>query len=126
MFGVAWNLAYTARNHAKALGPDIHRTFLSCGVWTLGLWCLYPVAWGLCEGGNVISPDSEAAFYGALDVCAKPIFGALLLWGHKGIDPARMGLRIRDFDDDPSWKAVKEEKLNGQNGTGGVTHNHEA
>ena len=88
---IVWNVGFVAPKYAKALGSDIHRTFLLCGVWTLSLWFLYPVAWGLCEGGNVISPDSEAAFYGVLDVLAKPGFGALLIWGHRGIDPARLG-----------------------------------
>ena len=60
---------------------------------------LYPIAWGVCEGGNVISPDSEAIFYGILDLIAKPVFGALLLFGHRNIDPARLGLRIRDVDE---------------------------
>ncbi|ODV96613.1 hypothetical protein PACTADRAFT_48444 [Pachysolen tannophilus NRRL Y-2460] len=32
------------------------------------LWILYPICWGLSEGGNVIQVDSEAAFYGVLDV----------------------------------------------------------
>ena len=31
-------------------------------------------AWGLADGGNVISPDSEMVFYGILDVLAKPVF----------------------------------------------------
>ena len=38
-------------------------------------------------------------FYGVLDVLAKPVFGALLLWGHRGIDPKRLGILIRDWDD---------------------------
>lgn len=63
---------------------------------------MYPIAWGVCEGGNIIAPDSEAVFYGILDLMAKPVFGALLLWGHRGIDPARLGLSIREYDDDPS------------------------
>jgi bacteriorhodopsin len=67
---------------------------------------IYPIAWGVCEGANLISPDSEAVFYGVLDFLAKPIFGALLLWGHKGIDPARLGLAIKDYDGD----AVVHEK----------------
>ncbi|ABN66594.2 plasma membrane heat shock protein [Scheffersomyces stipitis CBS 6054] len=33
----------------------------------LVIWILYPIAWGLSEGGNKIQPDSEAAFYGVLD-----------------------------------------------------------
>ncbi|CCD27267.1 opsin family protein NDAI_0K00760 [Naumovozyma dairenensis CBS 421] len=35
---------------------------------------LYFICWGLSEGGNRIQPDSEAVFYGVLDVC---IFGFL-------------------------------------------------
>jgi bacteriorhodopsin len=69
---VFWNLAWTGRKHASALGPDIHRVYLLCGVWTFFIWLLYPVSWGLCEGGNVIWPDSETIFYGVLDLCAKP------------------------------------------------------
>jgi bacteriorhodopsin len=51
-------------------------------------------------GGNVIAPDSEAVFYGVLDFLAKPVFGALLIWGHRGINPARLGLAIKDYDGD--------------------------
>lgn len=29
---------------------------------------LYPVAWGLSTGGNVIQPDSEAVFFGVIDL----------------------------------------------------------
>ncbi|MCJ1313541.1 ion channel activity [Agyrium rufum] len=96
---VAWNVVVVARNHARAIGPDVSKIFLICGVWTIGLWFLYPIAWGLSEGGNVIAADSEAVFYGILDVLAKPVFGALLLWGHRNIDPARLGLSIRDYED---------------------------
>ncbi|MCJ1259629.1 ion channel activity [Lignoscripta atroalba] len=106
---VAWNVTWVARKHAQALGPDISRTFLICGVWTISLWFLYPIAWGLCEGGNVISPDSEAVFYGILDVLAKPVFGALLLWGHRNIHPQDLGLHIRDYDEVPTRTGVHEK-----------------
>jgi len=46
------------------------------------VWMLYPICWALCEGGNVISSDSEAVFYGILDFLAKPVFSFLLLWRH--------------------------------------------
>ena len=45
----------------------------------------------------MISPDAEAVFYGSLDFCAKPIFGIMLIIGHWNINPARMGLQIRDY-----------------------------
>jgi hypothetical protein len=75
---------------------------------------MYPIAWGVCEGGNVIAPDSEAIFYGILDLLAKPGFSALLLWGHRNIEPGRLGLRIRDYGEDPST----------QNGIGGEKSGH--
>jgi bacteriorhodopsin len=101
LFGIFWNVVIVAKAHALAIGPVVHRTFLYCGVWTMFLWFIYPIAWGLSEGGNVISPDSEAVFYGILDILAKPVFGALLLFGHRNIDPASLGLIIRDYEDAP-------------------------
>ncbi|KAI4093598.1 MAG: hypothetical protein LQ344_002825 [Seirophora lacunosa] len=99
---VAFTVTVTARKYATSLGSDISKTYTICGVWTIGLWFLYPIAWGLSEGGNVIAPDSEAIFYGILDIMAKPVFGALLLWGHRNIEPARLGLHIRSYEEDPA------------------------
>ena len=96
------------------IGSDVSRAFLITGIWTLGLWFLYPIAWGLSEGGNVIAPDSEAVFYGILDILAKPGFGMLLLFFHRGIEPSRLGLHIREYDDEM-----------GTSGVGTGTHHHE-
>lgn len=68
MLGVFFQLAGPGRSHARALGSDVYRVYMGCGVVTLFIWLLYPVAWGVCEGGNVIAPDSEAVFYGVLDL----------------------------------------------------------
>lgn len=98
---VAYVVAIEGRSYARALGSDVHRTYLTCGVWTIFLWFLYPIAWGLSEGGNVISSDSEAVFYGVLDLLAKPVFSFLLLWGHRKIDIARLGLHVRGVEESP-------------------------
>ncbi|MCJ1332918.1 ion channel activity [Thelotrema lepadinum] len=95
-FYVFYSLVFIGRSHARALGPEPSRAFNMCGVLTIFVWFLYPIAWGLSEGGNVIHPDSEAIFYGILDVIAKPVFGFLLIFGHRNIDPATLGLSIRD------------------------------
>lgn len=102
LFYIIYQLVWEARNHARHFGADVSRAFTICGSMTALLWLLYPIAWGVCEGGNVISPDSEAVFYGVLDFFAKPVFGALLIWGHKDIDPARLGLAIKDYEGDAS------------------------
>jgi bacteriorhodopsin len=99
LFGIAHNIMIVGRSHATVIGPDVSRVFLMCGVLTTFLWFLYPIAWGVSEGGNIIAPDSEAVFYGVLDIFAKPVFGAMLILGHRNIDPARLGLAIRDYDE---------------------------
>lgn len=44
----------------------------------MAVWVGYGVAWGLSEGGNVISPAEEAVFYGILDLLGGPVFGTLV------------------------------------------------
>ncbi|TVY58594.1 Protein FDD123 [Lachnellula suecica] len=102
LFGIFFNVAVVGRNYANVINRTVGRTFLLCGAWTMGLWFIYPIAWGLCEGGNVISADSEAVFYGVLDILAKPVFGGLLLFGHRNIDPATLGLHFRDYNQPPN------------------------
>ncbi|OLN93222.1 Protein FDD123-like protein 2 [Colletotrichum chlorophyti] len=116
-FYVVYALVFDGRRHANALGGPIKKTFFNCGVLTIFLWFLYPIAWGLSEGGNVIHPDSEAIFYGILDIFAKPVFGFLLLWGHRNIDPSALGLHIRE----PGVSKDQHSKAMGQHG---ATHGH--
>ncbi|KAK5023608.1 hypothetical protein LTS07_009116 [Exophiala sideris] len=109
MFYIMWELAFPARKHAKVLGKDVHRSFVLCGVLTLVVWLCYPICWGLSEGGNVISPDSESVFYGVLDVLAKPGFSIALIATHWSIDPGRLGLRIKEFGDSAVDPAAREK-----------------
>jgi len=117
---ILYQLVWEARRHTTVLGQDVKRVFFMCGTLTAVLWTLYPIAWGLSEGGNVIAPDSEAVFYGILDFLAKPVFGALLLFGHRNIDPARLGLKIADYDDDPSVSGRHEKVVPSNGHSGGV------
>ncbi|KAJ1324512.1 hypothetical protein MN608_10578 [Microdochium nivale] len=94
-FFVVYEILIDGRRHANALGGAPKKAFNLAGVWLIGIWFLYPIAWGLCEGGNVIHPDSEAIFYGILDVLAKPGFGFLLIILHKNISVHELGLNFR-------------------------------
>ena len=53
--------------------------------------------------------DSEAVFYGVLDLVAKPFFSIILLFFHRKIDPARMGLKFRDYDEDFAFLACPND-----------------
>jgi len=92
---VVYEVLIDGRRHANALGGAPKKAYNLAGVWLIGIWFLYPIAWGLCEGGNVIHPDSEAIFYGVLDVLAKPGFGFLLLILHRNINVNELGLHFR-------------------------------
>ena len=95
-FYVVYVLLVDARKGASVLGGAAKKTYYTCGVLLIGIWFLYPIAWGVAEGGNVIHPDSEAIFYGILDLIAKPVFGFMLIFGHKNITAAQLGLNIYD------------------------------
>ncbi|CAM1502433.1 Fc.00g044170.m01.CDS01 [Cosmosporella sp. VM-42] len=112
-FYVIYALIWDGRRHANALGGSISRTYNMCGVLTIFVWFLYPIAWGVSEGGNVIHPDSEAVFYGILDLIAKVVFSFLLLWGHRDIDPAALGLHIREPG---GTNYIAREKHTGEHG----------
>lgn len=116
---VAYTVVFEGRQYARAIGSDVNKVYTICGVWTIGLWFLYPIAWGLCEGGNVISSDSEAIFYGILDVLAKPTFGALLIWGHRNIDLERLGFNLRTPHE--TGLGHNEKRTVGDNTTGTTT-----
>lgn len=76
MVYIWWILLFNARTAAFALAPAAGRAYTNSAIYLSALWLLYPIAWGLCDGGNVISPESEMIFYGILDVLAKPVFCA--------------------------------------------------
>ncbi|KAL6453693.1 HSP30 30 kDa heat shock protein [Candida maltosa Xu316] len=73
--------SYRSSNHSS-IGILIIYFFLI-------VWILYPIAWGLSEGGNVIQPDSEAVFYGILDLITFGIIPTILTW-----------IAINDVDED--------------------------
>lgn len=69
-FYLAFDLLIPTRAHAI---KTLHRasTFTLPALLYVGLlWVLYPIAWGVSEGGNFIAPDSEAVFYGVIDLFA--------------------------------------------------------
>ncbi|KEQ99707.1 hypothetical protein AUEXF2481DRAFT_1196 [Aureobasidium subglaciale EXF-2481] len=107
MFGIFWNLAIGGRRQAKHLGNDIYRTNTLCGCLALLIRLSYPICWGVSEGANVIPPDSEAVFCGVLDFLAKPVFSIVLPAGHWNINPGRMGLKLRDYNEEPSYFGPK-------------------
>jgi len=57
---------------------------------------LYPISWGLSEGGNVISNDGECVFYGVLDIFSKGLFSLGLIYLARELDFKKLGLWMYD------------------------------
>lgn len=86
-----------ARSSAGAISAAHQKSFTSSAALLSFLWLLYPIAWGLADGGNVISPDSEMVFYGILDFIAKPVFCFFHLWQLSKLDLTMLQLHSGKF-----------------------------
>lgn len=83
----------TGRQSAYFISVEAGRAYTRSALFLIFVWMLYPVAWGLCDGGNVLHVSGEMIFYGSenlpsstrrvthltrihpvLDILAKPVF----------------------------------------------------
>jgi bacteriorhodopsin len=68
---VAFALLWDGRAYARVLGADILRSYNILALWIVIIWTVYPIVWGVSEGGNIIPLDSEVVSYGVLDLLTK-------------------------------------------------------
>jgi len=99
LFYVWFVLLGPARRSAGVLGFDFKKSYTASAAWISFMFLLYPIAWGLCEGGNRISPDSETAFFGVIDVLLFPIFLIFHLWQVSRLDYTKMELQSGKFSE---------------------------
>jgi bacteriorhodopsin len=62
---------------AKRVGITTH--YFALGGWLVLLWLLYPIAWGVADGGNEIGVTGGFIFYGILDVLLVPVLAFAFL-----------------------------------------------
>ncbi|KFY88825.1 hypothetical protein V500_06096 [Pseudogymnoascus sp. VKM F-4518 (FW-2643)] len=67
-------------SHESASAIGIGRDYITLFAgWINLLWPLYPIAFGLSEGGNLIGVSGSSIFFGVLDVLSVPVFIFLVL-----------------------------------------------
>ncbi|CAO1613965.1 unnamed protein product [Parajaminaea phylloscopi] len=93
MLLVFYDLYFVGWGSAKKLDNGLGKTYITGAVMLSFLWFLYPIAWGLADGGNQISPDGEMIFYGILDLLAKPVFAIVHLFGLRRLNYDVLGLQ---------------------------------
>jgi len=90
LFLVGFNLLFSFRRAAVASSQVFTSTFT--GSVLTGLLFIYPIAWALAEGGNVIQPDSEAVFYGVLDLCVFALLQGYFLFVVRDVELKTLGI----------------------------------
>ncbi|PWW77993.1 family A G protein-coupled receptor-like protein [Tuber magnatum] len=96
-FFIIWQVLGVARKYASKVDAGVHKIFSGLAAYTLFLMLLYPVCWGLSEGGNVMQNDSGAVFYGVLDVFSQGLFSLALTFATRDLDFGRMGLEFMEY-----------------------------
>jgi len=89
---VIWILAVHGRGKAQAKGGKVGGFFTAIAGFTLVIWTVYPIIWGIADGSRNMSVDQEIIAYAVLDVLAKPVFGAWLLFTHASIPETNVEL----------------------------------
>ncbi|KAF2876920.1 hypothetical protein BDV95DRAFT_134007 [Massariosphaeria phaeospora] len=89
---IIWQLAINGNVQAKAKGDNVGKFFTAISGFTLVVWTLYPIVWGIADGSRKMSVDAEIITYAVLDILAKPVFGTWLLYTHARVPETNVDL----------------------------------
>jgi len=80
---IAYQLVVPGRRAVKAKGDSATgKLYAAIGGYTLIVWILYLVVWGVTEGTRNWSVDAEVIAYAVVDVLAKPVFAFWLIFAY--------------------------------------------
>jgi len=74
-----------------------HRDYGMLAGWLNLLWLLYPIAWAVSDGGNVISVTKMFIFFGILDLLMLPIIAFAFLFLARKWDYNNMNLHFTQY-----------------------------
>jgi len=79
---IVYQLAYNGRAAVAGKDSKTKAFYSAIGGFTLLVWTVYPIVWGIADGARIADVDAEIIAYAVLDVLAKPVFGFWLLFTH--------------------------------------------
>jgi bacteriorhodopsin len=116
-FLLSASLLITGLTTAKRL--NISKPYLVLSSYLIFFWMLYPIAFGVDDGGNVISVTSGFVFFGILDLFTVPFLAVLILVMAKKWDYRTLNLYFTQYGrvaqggefPEKEQKAMKEEEV---------------
>ncbi|KIW07132.1 uncharacterized protein PV09_02004 [Verruconis gallopava] len=79
---VIWHLVVNGGANARARSANLGKFYGAISAYTILIWVVYPIIWGVADGARLLSVNQEIIAYAVLDILAKPVFGAWLLLTH--------------------------------------------
>jgi bacteriorhodopsin len=106
---IVYQLVISGRRAASTKDNSTAKLFASIGGFTIILWTLYPIVWGIGDGARKWSVDAEIIAYAVLDVLAKPVFGFWLLFAHAKSAEAIEGFWSHGLDREGALRVGDDE-----------------
>ncbi|KAF4448841.1 hypothetical protein F53441_7777 [Fusarium austroafricanum] len=105
---LAYQTMHPGRTSASRLG--LSRDYLMLAGWLNLLWLLYPIAYGVSDGGNVISVTKSFIFFGILDVLMIPGLAFAFAFLSRRWDYGALNLHFTQYGRVNSGSGVFPEK----------------
>lgn len=84
-------------NHRAARRNGVARDHALLSGWINLLWLLYPIAFGLSDGGNKISVTPSFIFFGILDILFLPVLGFATLFLSRRWDYNKLNIAFTQY-----------------------------
>lgn len=110
---VVYQLAFNGRAAVAGKDGKTKAFYGAIGGFTLLLWTVYPIIWGVADGARVADVDAEIIAYAVLDVLAKPVFGFWLLFTHDSMastTPSLEGFWSKGFGGEGSIRVGDDDE----------------
>jgi bacteriorhodopsin len=76
---------------------EARRDYVVLMGWVNLLWLLYPVAWGVSDGGNFIGVTPTAIFFGVLDILLIPVLTYAILFLSRKWDYGKLNIAFTQY-----------------------------
>ena len=121
---VAWLLLAISTLHfgrQSAVRVGASRDYLGLTGWLNLLWLMYPIAWGLTEGGNRIGVVGAHVWFGILDILMIPIIGFAIVALSRRWDYNRLNIAFTQYGRVPTHGTHFHDKTPGHHTTPATT-----
>jgi len=107
-FLLAFSLLFTGSITARRLG--IFKSYVALSGWLVFVWMLYPIAYGVDDGGNKIGVTEGWIFFGILDVATVPVLAIATLFLATKWDYRSLNLYFTQYGRVPQTGEFPERK----------------